>query len=189
MSIRLFVALDLREDVREALRGLAARLKPACKSARWVRPESLHLTLKFIGYVAEDRLDAIRAALEPIRSQRPAELRFRGVGFFPDDKRPRVIWCGVESSTNLAPLAHAVERALEPLGIERESRDYVPHLTLARISKPEKMPELAREASEFDAYEFGSATETEFHLFESILRPSGAEYRKLASFPFVEGTD
>ncbi|HKS66204.1 MAG TPA: RNA 2',3'-cyclic phosphodiesterase [Candidatus Acidoferrales bacterium] len=189
MSIRLFVALDLHEEIREAIRDLIAHLKPAGKGARWVRPESLHLTLKFIGYVGEERVEAIRSALAPVRSQRPVNLLFRGIGFFPNDKRPRVIWCGVESSTNLAPLAHAVERALEALGIPLESRDFVPHLTLARCTKPDKAPELGRAAAESRDLEFGSAQETEFHLYESILRPSGAEYRKLASFPFVEGTE
>jgi RNA 2',3'-cyclic 3'-phosphodiesterase len=189
MSLRLFVALELREEVRQSIRDLIASLKPLSKAARWVHPEGLHVTLKFIGYVPEDRLDAIRSALAPVRSPRAVELRFRGIGFFPNDSRPRVIWCGVEISSNLLPLARAVERALEPLGVERESRDYVPHLTLARFSKPGKASELANAAAEARDREFGSAHETEFHLFESILRPSGAEYRKLASYPFVDETE
>jgi RNA 2',3'-cyclic 3'-phosphodiesterase len=189
LSLRLFVALDLRDDVRQAIGDLVARLKPLGKSARWVRPEGIHVTLKFIGHVAEDRLDPIRSALAPIRSPRPIDLRFRGVGFFPNDERPRVIWCGVESSTNLSPLARAIDHALEPLGIALESRDFVPHLTLARFSKPGLAPELARAAAESRDREFGVARETEFHLFESILHPAGAEYRKLASYPFVEGAE
>jgi RNA 2',3'-cyclic 3'-phosphodiesterase len=189
MSLRLFVALELREDVRQAIGDLIAPLKLLSKAARWVRPEGMHVTLKFIGRVGDDRLEPIRSALAPVRSQRPVDLRFQGVGFFPNDERPRVIWCGVESSTNLSPLARAVERALEPLGIALESRDFVPHLTLARFSKPERIPKLARVAADFQTHEFGSARETEFHLFESILRPSAAEYKKLASFPFVEGTE
>ncbi|HLV96076.1 MAG TPA: RNA 2',3'-cyclic phosphodiesterase [Candidatus Acidoferrales bacterium] len=189
MSVRLFVALDLRGEIRESIRDVIARLKPLSKSARWVRPEGMHVTLKFIGHVAEDRLDPIRSALAPVRSPRPVDLRFRGVGFFPNDERPRVIWCGVESSTNLPPLARAVERALEPLGIALETRDFVPHLTLARFSKPGQAPELAQAAAESHDREFGLASETEFHLFESILRPSGAEYRKLGTFPFVQGAE
>ncbi len=189
MSLRLFVALELREDVRQAIRELIADLKPLARSARWVRPEGMHVTLKFVGYVAEDQLDPIRAALAEIRSPQPVDLRFRGVGFFPNDKRPRVIWCGIEASANLVPLAKDIENALEPLGIAPESRDFVPHLTLARFPQPAKLPELARAAGEMESRELGRARETEFHLFESILHPSGAEYRRLASYPFTRGAE
>ena len=185
--MRLFVALDLREDVRQAVRELIARLKPASRSARWVRPESMHVTLKFIGHEAPEKLEAIRSALTSIRSPQPVELDFRGIGFFPNDRRPRVIWCGMEASANLAPLAEDIERALEPLGIAPESRDFTPHLTLARFNPPTRADELVRAAAEFQSRELGSARETEFHLFESMLRPTGAEYRKLASYPFVQG--
>lgn len=186
MSVRLFVALELREEVRKAIRELIARLEPLARGARWVRPEGMHITLKFIGQVAEDRLDPIRAALAQVSSSSPVQLWFRSVGFFPNERRPRVIWCGIEASPNLAPLAKDIENALEPLGIAPESRDFVPHLTLARFNAPGKMPELARAAAEMGNLEFGGATEKEFHLFQSILRPSGAEYRRLASYPFCK---
>ncbi|MGH9734424.1 MAG: RNA 2',3'-cyclic phosphodiesterase [Candidatus Acidiferrales bacterium] len=186
MSVRLFVAIELREEVRKAIRESIARLEPLAGGARWVRPEGMHVTLKFIGHVAEDQLDPIREALTHVSSPGPIQLRFRGVGFFPNDRRPRVIWCGIEGSPNLAPLAKAIESALEPLGIGRESREFVPHLTLARFNAPAKMPELARTAAEMQNLEFGAATEKEFHLFQSILRPSGAEYRRLASYPFCK---
>lgn len=185
MSVRLFVALELREEIRTAIRDLIARLKPVSKGARWVHPEGMHVTLKFIGYVDQDQVEPIRDALAKIRSPQPVDLSFRGVGFFPNGKRPRVIWCGIETSPNLTPLAKEIERVLETLGIAPETRDFVPHLTLARFNAPARMPELARAAAEFETHEFGASRETEFHLFESILRPSGAEYRRLASFPFV----
>ena len=186
MSVRLFVAIELREEVRKAIRESIARLEPLARGARWVRPEGMHVTLKFIGYVAEDQLDPIREALTGISSPSPIQLRFRGVGFFPNERRPRVIWCGIEASSNLAPLAKDIESALEPLGIAGETRDFVPHLTLARFNTPSKMPELARAAGEMRDLDFGATTEKEFHLFQSILRPSGAEYRRLASYPFCK---
>lgn len=184
--MRLFVALDLREDVREALRELIARLKPQCKGAQWVRPEGMHLTLKFIGEADAKNAGEIRAALAPIHSSQPVEMYFRGLGFFPNENRPRVAWCGIEASANLARLAGDIESALEPLGIARESRDFVPHLTLARFDTPPRNEELVRTANELQSYDFGRARETEFHLFESIRKPSGAEYKKLASYPFVK---
>jgi RNA 2',3'-cyclic 3'-phosphodiesterase len=186
--MRLFVALELRENVREAIREVISRLKPASRGARWVRPEGMHITLKFIGHVQSEKFPDLRAALEPTRSPYPVEMRFRSIGFFPNERRPRVVWCGIRASPNLSPLAADIEKALEPLGIARESRDFLPHLTLARFKAPEKAPELVRLANELQDQELGSARETEFYLFESVLDRSGAKYKKLATYPFVQET-
>jgi RNA 2',3'-cyclic 3'-phosphodiesterase len=184
--VRLFVALDLRKEVREAMRELITSLRPNAENARWVSPDGMHITLKFIGHVDAAKAGSIRAALTHSHSSQPVDMHFRGVGFFPNDKRPRVVWCGIEASPNLAQLAAQIERALEPLGIERESRDFAPHLTLARLNPPARADELVRAANELKLRDFGSARETEFHLFESITKPSGAEYKKLATYPFLK---
>ena len=113
--MRLFVALDLTEEIRAALREPIAKLRPLAKSARWARPEGMHVTLKFIGHVDLAKLDAIRAALATARSNAPVEMQIRGVGFFPDERRPRVLWCGIEASTNLAPLAAEIDLKLQHL--------------------------------------------------------------------------
>jgi 2'-5' RNA ligase len=185
--MRLFVALDFPDEVRDAVRELIANLRPLCKSARWVRPERMHITLKFIGHVPAEKLDPIRAALASVRSSAPVEMHFRGVGFFPNERRPRVAWCGMEVSQNLAQLAADIERGLEPLGIAREQRAFVPHLTLARFESPHGVDKLVRHVQKMTPPDFGSARETEFHLYESTLKRSGAEYKKLESFAFVKG--
>lgn len=201
--MRLFVALDLRDDVRRALGNLMARLKPTCPDARWVRPEGMHVTLKFIGHAVQtgdtEKLDAVRGALAEVHSDRPVEMSFRGVGFFPNASRPRVVWCGVQASDNLARLAANIDRVLEPLGISREDRTFMPHLTLARFkpARPDKRSRsnrfgseaLQSAAAEMADRDFGSARETEFHLFESITKPGGSEYRKLESYSFVRGSE
>ncbi len=188
--MRLFVALDLPEDVRHSLAELIERLKPKCPGARWVRPESMHLTLKFIGHAIADgdlrKLGELRAALATIHSNEPVQLHFRGVGFFPNERRPRVVWCGVEASRNLAQIAAEIDRALEPLGIPRENRAFVPHLTLARIEPPRPLDALARQAEELKSRDFGAARENRFYLFESKLKPSGAQYTKLETYSFVK---
>jgi 2'-5' RNA ligase len=184
--MRLFVALDFPDEVRSAIRDLIASLKPLARNARWVRPETMHITLKFIGETNAAKVASIRAVLAPIHSPLLVEMHFRGVGFFPDERRPRVMWCGVEASPNLAELAAGVESALEPLGISRESRAFVPHLTLARFQSPVRLDELIRAANESATLEFGTAHETEFHLIESILKPSGAEYKRVATYVFVK---
>lgn len=185
--MRLFIALELPDAVRRALGDLIARLKRESISARWVRPESMHLTLKFLGNADAQKLDALRAALAKIRSSRPVELHFRALGFFPDEFKPRVLWTAVEASPNLFELAAALEAALKPLGFPREDRAFVPHLTLARFDSAKGIENLVRAADALKSYDFGSAGESEFHLFESVLKRSGAEYKNLASYSFVQG--
>jgi RNA 2',3'-cyclic 3'-phosphodiesterase len=186
--MRLFVALELPGDVREALVALIAGLKPLCRAARWVRPEGMHVTLKFIGHAIADadaeKFAAATAALATVKSAAPVDMRYRGVGFFPNARRPNVFWCGIQASPNLAPLLADIEQALEPLGIPCETRAFVPHLTVARFKTPEGVRALARATEEFAEKDFGSARETAFHLFESELKPGGAEYRKIESFAF-----
>lgn len=189
--MRLFVALDFPDAVREALHDLIARLKPECRNAKWVRPEAMHVTLKFIGEVDAEALVPIRDALAGVHSAQPVDMRFHGLGFFPNEQRPRVLWCGVEAPANLVELAACVERALVPLGIPAESRGFVPHLTLARF-RPDggsrgNLEKLMRTAGDLKSYDFGRTRETEFHLIESKLKPSGAEYRRSETFPFVKG--
>jgi len=189
--VRLFVALEIPSAVRENLATLIAELRAADASspknkARWVRPENLHVTLKFIGHVEADKLDAIRAALAEVRPQQPVELRFRGLGFFPNDKRPRVFWAGIETSPNLAPLASEIDARMEKLGIPRETREFAPHLTLARFDPPGISEKLRAAARENYTREFGTLRTGEFHLIESKTRPTGAEYTRLSSFRFAK---
>ena len=190
--MRLFVALDLPDVVRQEFRELIARLKKDCPGARWVRPEGIHVTLKFIGYTDDKNFDSICAALAPVRPDQPVEMELRGLGFFPNERRPRVLFCEVEASASLARLAGDIDGALEPLGVARETREFVPHLTLARIEpgkiSPGEVQKLVRTAQELEGKGFGSTRETEFYLFESILKQTGAEYKRLRAFPCVKGS-
>ncbi|MGA8221368.1 MAG: RNA 2',3'-cyclic phosphodiesterase [Candidatus Acidiferrales bacterium] len=189
--MRLFVALELPDAVRHSLRELIARLKPECRGAKWVRPEAMHVTLKFIGEVDAARLESICAALAEVHSAQPLDINFRAVGFFPNERRPRVLWCGVNASANFAEVAAGVERALVPLGIAAESREFVPHLTLARFRAEgnalRDLEKLVRAAGELKSYDFGESRETEFHLIESLLKPTGAEYKRQRTFPIAKG--
>ncbi|MFZ3201387.1 MAG: RNA 2',3'-cyclic phosphodiesterase [Candidatus Acidiferrales bacterium] len=184
--MRLFVALDVPEDVREALGKMIERLKPMCRGARWVKPEAMHVTLKFIGHVEEARLDSIREALATVQWQGPVEMHFRGARFFPSERSPRVLASEVEASPNIGELAAEIDRTLVPLGIPTEGRTFAPHLTLARLKPGKDTEALVRAASEMASQDFGSARAMEFHLFESFLRPSGAEHRRVESYPLVK---
>jgi 2'-5' RNA ligase len=189
--VRLFVALQIPSAVRDNLAALIEELRAADAAAtknkaRWVRAENLHVTLKFIGNVDATKLDAIRAALGEVSAGGAVELRFRGVGFFPNEKRPRVLWAGIVASANLAPLAAGIDARIEKLGIARETREFAPHLTLARFDPPGISEKLQSAARENSAREFGAVRTGEFHLFESETRPTGAEYTHLSSFSFAK---
>ncbi len=187
--MRLFVALEIPVAVRdnlaaqiEVLRELSTKVVD--KRPRWVRPENLHMTLKFIGEVSPAKLDGIRGALSAIRSNAPVDLKFRGLGFFPNKNHPRVLWAGLVASANLPSLAGDIDGALETQGVARERRAFTPHLTLARIEPPGLHEKLRAAIQKSGEREFGSFQTREFHLIESKLKPSGAEYTTLASFPF-----
>ena len=189
--MRLFVALEIPSAVRDNLAVLIEELRAADAAAtknkaRWVRAENLHVTLKFIGNVDAGKLDAIRAALGEVSSSGIVELRFRGVGFFPNEKRPRVLWTGAVASPNLASLAAEIDTRLEKPGIAREAREFAPHLTLARFDPPYISEKLRAAAQENAARAFGAVRTGEFHLFESKTRPTGAEYTRLSSFSFAK---
>jgi RNA 2',3'-cyclic 3'-phosphodiesterase len=187
--VRLFVALEIPSAVRENLASLLASVRAVTKEPRWVRAENLHVTLKFLGEVAEEKVAAVRTALGEIRSKEAVKLEFRGLGFFPNDKHPRVFWAGIEASANLKTLAADIESAMERLGIPREQREFSPHLTLARFERGHLPEALCKTIAENAPREFGSLRTNEFRLIQSKLRPSGAEYTTLTSFCFAPGLE
>ena len=187
-GVRLFVALDVPEAVRAALAELSDRLKKTCQSARWVRLEGVHITLKFIGEVPSDQAQTIRQALGELPGFAPIQVRFAGLGFFPSARRPRVFWAGVEGGPQLTELAAAIEAKLLPFGIPAEKRAFHPHLTLARFESPRGTQALAAAVEAFWATEFGSETFNEFYLYQSVLKRSGAEYTRLVTYPFRRET-
>jgi 2'-5' RNA ligase len=188
--VRLFVAVEVPAAIRDDLAALVSELhalesKSSAKRLRWVRPENLHVTLKFIGSVPPEKLDVICAELSRVRSDRPVELRFRGLGFFPSAKRPRVLWAGMAASPNLAAIAGDIDKRLAKLEIPAEERAFTPHLTLARCERSGISPALHAEVEKNSAREFGELRTNKFHLIESKLKPSRAEYTTLQSFVFA----
>jgi RNA 2',3'-cyclic 3'-phosphodiesterase len=188
--VRLFVALQIPDSIRRGyaaliddLRRLDAKASP--KKPKWVRPENLHVTLKFIGHIDPSKLDSIRAALAKVHSPQEVHLHFRNIGFFPNANRPRVIFGGTDASENLAPLAHTADQQLATLGFPAEARAFTPHLTLARLDPPGIAAELKTAIEKHSARDFGLLHTSEFHLIESKLKPSGAEYTTLQTFSFV----
>lgn len=185
--MRLFVALEIPAEVRKNLAALLDSLRAISREPKWVRPENLHVTLKFLGEVADAKISTVRTALAGIRSEEPVSLAFCGLGFFPNAKRPRVFWVGIETSANLKKLATDMEAAMEQCGIPRETREFSPHLTLARFERPNLAENLRSVIVENSQREFGKLQTNEFHLIQSRLKPSGAEYTTIARFVFAPG--
>jgi 2'-5' RNA ligase len=191
--VRVFVALDIPEEVRAAIGTLVEKLRPTSRIARWVRIEGTHVTLKFIGEVLPEKIEPIKASLSQIQFAKFIDLKFRGVGFFPNERRPRVLWAGIEAGADLSALAAAVETSLGPLGVAKEQRIFSPHLTLARFDTARHKPSasafdrLHEAISKAGPLEFGSSIASEFHLYQSILKRGGAEYTRLATFRFAGG--
>ena len=190
--MRLFVALDIPDAVRQAITTYVDDLRRVAPDAKWVRAESFHITLKFIGEWRRDVKEVIEA-LKKVQFG-PLDLAIRGNGFFPHARSPRVFWVGIEADSNLPSLANKVDEACSKLGIEPESRAFSPHLTLARSGsgspRPRKydkpvpsMRQLAERIAGLPVPDFGTIHATEFFLYESKLSPSGAKYTKLKAFP------
>jgi len=187
--MRCFVALDLPGDVRAALERAQERLRAAAPKAdlRWVAPASLHLTLKFLGQVADERAAALRAALEGVaEATSPIALCCAGLGVFPGPRRPRVVWAGISSGLReIGVLSSALERALEPVGFPPEGRSFRGHATLGRIRSQRGLAPLAAALEAASGEEFGRWTASEIVLYRSHLRSTGSVYEPLARLPLA----
>lgn len=187
--MRLFVAVNLDPAERERLRGATALLREAGLPVRWAAPETLHLTMKFLGEVDEAGVAEIGRAVERAASGvAPFEARLGGVGAFPSVERPRVAWVGVEKRPELMRLQRELERELAPLGYAPEDRPFTPHVTLgraARDARPRDMEPLAGLAA---AVEYESSLEVRtLDLMRSHTGPRGARYERLLAAPLGSG--
>ena len=192
--MRVFVGIDLDDEIRTKIARLLAGVCGFAPDARWVRPESLHVTLKFIGEQKPEQVAAITERLQLVKGK-SAEIRFSGYGFFPTAKAPRVFWIGIQAGPELAELASSVDSALAELQIPREERPFSPHLTLARGGGGSGSPqwrkgdgansafaELQKRLAAMSELDFGTMTAHEFFLYQSQLSPGGSKYTKMQRF-------
>jgi len=180
--MRLFTGIDLPAEVVRSLETLLDHLRPAAR-IKWSTPANLHITIRFIGEFAEERLPELRAALAGLPAHPAISIAVRKLGFFPNPHSPRVFWAGVEASPDLAALAAETDRALDRLGLPPEGRPFSPHLTLARIREPAPMQKLRESIAALPALDFGSFAADRFYLYQSRQTPAGSVYTKLAEFP------
>jgi len=172
-AMRLFTAIEIPDEVRSALRAVLAYLRPLA-NLRWSPVENLHITTKFIGEWPEARVAELRSALRQV-AMAPIEIAIRGLGWFPNQKRPRVFYAGVESPPELGALAVATERALASIGVPVEDRPYRPHLTLARVKDTAPLNALNNAIANLPGTGFGSFRAVSQHLYLS----AGGKYSLL----------
>jgi 2'-5' RNA ligase len=192
--MRLFIALDIDDAVRERIALFVDGVRKFAPDARWMRPESLHVTLKFIGEQPDGAVEKIKQELATI-SAGTTEIKLSGYGFFPTATSPRVFWIGMEAGPALTKLAAAIDDRMASLGIAKEDRPFSPHLTLARGAGGSGSPRwrkgdgqnrafsyLQEKLSALPKPEFGTMSPHEFFLYQSQLSPKGSRYTKLARF-------
>ncbi len=185
--MRLFVAINLPDEERVRLNDATARLRGAGLPVRWVSSDALHLTLEFLGEVADSRAAEIPSALERAASgHAPFDLVIGGLGAFPSVRNPRVVWIGIRPAPELLSLQRDVEAALAPLGFEPEARAFSPHLTIGRARQDARSRDFASFGRDVETMRYGATvTVRSVDLMRSHLGPAGARYERIAAAPFV----
>jgi RNA 2',3'-cyclic 3'-phosphodiesterase len=180
-TIRAFVALNLPADILDHVAGLQAALKARGLRLRWVKPQNLHLTLKFLGELPVASVADVGLALRrACREAAPVALTVQGMGVFPGIRRARVLWAGLGGQVEvLQSLYSRIEDELAGLGLAREKRGFKAHLTLARMKGPLAARDLLAAVEETGGYEPRSFLARKIILYKSDLRPQGAVYTPL----------
>jgi 2'-5' RNA ligase len=187
--LRAFIAVEIPHEIHKAIENETAPLRVALNQSlvRWVPTSNMHLTLKFLGDTSPTNVDMLVQILSVEASQHSAfEIQFRGLGVFPNSKRPRVIWIGIQAPAGLEALQHGIEAATATLGYPSEERPFSPHLTIGRVKQTARsadMQKIRTALEETKVGMLGSAQVTAVHLFKSDLKQSGAVYTRLFSAP------
>ena len=187
--LRAFIAVEIPPEIHQAIEHETASIRAALNASlvRWVPVDNIHLTLKFLGDVSPANVEMLSQMLNVEVSQHAIfAIKFGGLGAFPNPKRPRVIWVGIQAPAELEALQHGIEAAAATLGYPDEKRSFSPHLTIGRVKQnldaagTQKIRAVL-EGTQVGA--LGTAQVTAVHLFKSDLKPTGAVYTRLFSAP------
>jgi 2'-5' RNA ligase len=181
--MRLFTAIDIPADALLRLERLVSLLRPEAL-IKWSPLDNFHITTKFIGEWQEGRIEELHEALFDAAPRSPFEVELRSLGWFPNERSPRVLWAGVYGGDGLKDLARDTEEALVKLGIDRETREFSPHLTLARIKNPVPLRGLRQRVAELHNTIIGKFEVSRFALFRSDPGSNSSIYRKLREYKF-----
>lgn len=183
--MRSFIAIELPETLKKALAEFQQELEKCGADVRWVRPDNIHLTLKFLGNIEEDKADIIAEKIKGTCKGQPGfELAISGAGVFPGKRSPRVLWAGIVLNDNIMTLQEGIEEAMASLGFEREKRRFSPHLTLGRFRSSRGKQAVLDKMDAYTENIFGLMDVKSVLLMSSELSPGGAKYTKIAEFKF-----
>jgi 2'-5' RNA ligase len=182
--MRTFIAIEIPPEVKSVLAAFQSELRRVGANVGWSNPESIHLTLKFLGEVDEKLVREIgQICVDLAAEYQPFQLGLAGVGVFPNARKPRVLWAGLSGDVEkTAEMQRLLNDRLTPLGFEREEKDFNPHLTLGRIKSEKKIRELLAVANAYPLAPLAFDVR-ELVLMKSELLPAGARYTSLAIFP------
>lgn len=182
--IRIFFAVPIPGKIKATLAGFQEKMQKLSGPVKWVRPEGMHLTLKFIGEVEPDRAEQLWTALDELKFPEPFEAKLDQPGVFPNPRRPRVLWIGLKNTGDLSAVASRIDERLQQEGVEPESRTFHPHLTLGRV-KGKGMPRQAIEDFLNLEVPAQSMQMDSVVCYKSELQPTGAVYTALHTIDFA----
>jgi len=182
---RVFIAVPLEPALRDAVAAVERRLEAAGVALKWINPENLHFTLRFLGHISPAQLTrARRAARDAAEDTEGFRIRLAGLGAFPSVRRPQVVWIGVsEGEQELKDLARRLDDSLAKQRFPKEPRSFHPHLTLARIRDPGRAPALEAAMASLEGVDIAEQGVASLLVMESHLRPSGALYVPVEEVP------
>jgi 2'-5' RNA ligase len=183
-TIRAFIAIELNDQVKQAIREFQDQLKPLGCDISWVKPENAHLTLKFLGDVKAKMVPSVTETLTNLcRDLRPFDTALAQPGVFPDLRHPRVVWIGLDDTDgNLARVAGSLETALGNIGFKKERRDFQAHITVGRIKSDKNIQKLSKSLENYNLPKVVTQSIQNISLYKSVLTGSGPVYSILARF-------
>ncbi len=186
--MRAFIAIDLNDVVRASLGRIQEKLRVADAAVKGVKPGNAHLTLKFLGEISEADAESVKSFLdEAAGDAREFQVAFSGLGFFPDSRRPRVLWAGISSGADeLRHIAGRIDKRTATLGIPKEKRVFSAHLTLGRIKSNRNIEALVSLVEKSKDVRAGELAAREVHLIRSVLSQTGPTYTKLYTAEFAD---
>ena len=192
MGIRCFLAFELPEDIKAIVTRVSGEIGKSALDVRWVRPEFIHVTVVFLGDIESEQVALMGEALRVVcLNHSPFTISLKPMGCFPNSRNPRVVWLGIDGDLDrMSRFRDDLQQALLPFGIKEEERAFRPHLTLGRFKKPGKRPmELEQLLAKYRDLSSPACALGELVLFRSDLKPGGAVYTKMASWPLSGASD
>lgn len=186
-TIRSFIAIELNQEIQQELGNLQAQLRKSDADIKWVKPENIHLTLRFLGNIDSSQIVDIKKVLNNLSTQTQSfQMNLSKIGAFPNLNYPKVIWVGVEEGKNqLIEINENLESRLEKNGFSRENRSFHPHITLGRVKSQKNRDRLKFQIQSINFLSKNKMIAQKITFFKSILAPEGSIYASLHEATFT----